>query len=863
MPYCHKEDSVMTIHANDRKEHSPEPAHGRHNGHMSWLPVVGGLAAAALLLAPACSDDDSGPGPDSGVWDGAQQDAGTSDGSQESDGGTVDGHVIEGACTVGEKVPADGCLCNEIPRDKGWCCEDGWRPFACEPDHKTCADLGVPNCVEVWPNEQREGYEYHDGPQVYFFRDLSNADHYFLLMGDIDCTTTCTVFGFQDGTPDQDATTIFDLNGYTMRYSADDYESLPNNGFEDWSDETTPEAWTVASGAVERRETAYWMPMHGQYLLYTDGAVQLESSSIHLPRARWYQGYVTVGRADENHDILLEVVDASDHVLCSESKQGYFRGQSLACRFLADGPVDVHLRLSTQGYAYFDRTGIVPLGDYGVAVLTAWSMSDSNQNREPIVQNLDGLDIPATGDTANPDLFNHLRVTNGMIIAAHENQVSYGVRLSGIARLTLDHTVIKANGLKSHSVRASGSIHDNYLEVNMPWYFSRENSMEENVIMGGGSFYDNLAVGGQGVIRLRGQGTKVYRNYLRNDAQATNHYAIIHSGAENPEIYENIFDPIEGSGILTYVGHGYKIHDNTFYVTTATCNVEYVNEDYSTNAIRINDYGSGENHDNWIYDNTFYILGINYETAWENCMPVTTGIFYSANGANNRIFDNTFHITKTHDRDDAPVYALYMGGDAENNPADNPLVVGNTFETNDKAIWISTYYGFAADLWFEDNTFIKTENTYYDPPIPESPIRLGYWNRSAEGLRFINNHFEGGFEPGVFQFTATSDQSSYSLSWQWYLHVTVTDGSDGPIEGATVRAISLSEDETVEGTTDANGEVTLIVTEYRESGDMRPDGTHDRTPVTPHRIEIEHGTDSATVESETIDSERTITVQLQ
>ena len=110
-----------------------------------------------------------------------------------------DAQVIEGACVEGDAIPAEGCLCEEIPRQTGWCCADGWRPFACEPDHVTCADLNVPNCVEVWPGEARTGYEYEAGPEVYFFRDLSNEDHYFLLMGDIDCTTSCAVFGFQDG----------------------------------------------------------------------------------------------------------------------------------------------------------------------------------------------------------------------------------------------------------------------------------------------------------------------------------------------------------------------------------------------------------------------------------------------------------------------------------------------------------------------------------------------------------------------------------------------------------------------------------------------------------------------------------------
>ncbi len=734
---------------------------------------------------------------------------------------------------------------------------------------QTCSDSGMPaNCVEVHPGQNGPGYEYDSTHGVYFFRNLSNEDHFFLLMGDIDCEKTCTVFGLEDGNPDVESTTTFDLNGYTMRYSAANYESIPNNSFESWTG-NTPDGWTVVSGSVVPRDTAYWQPMSGDSVLYAENAVTLESSLISLPEARAYRGYMTVGRAARSSGdfISMEVLDESGNVMCSERKSRaedgetpFFRGQSLACRFDSTGSGNYRLRIQTSDYAYIDRTGIVPIGDYGVAVLTSWSLSDSNSNQDPIVQNLSGLSIPPSGDYSGPDRYNHLEVRNGRIEAAHENQISYGIRTLGTTRGQFHNLEIVANGLKSHSISSAGEIHHNNLIVNMPWYFSRENSDEENVILGGGEFHHNNAIGGQGVIRLRGTNTKVYNNYIRNNAQATNHYAIIHSGAENPEIYDNIFDPIEGSGILTYVGHGYKIHGNVFYVRTATCNVEYINEDYSTNAIRMNDYGAETNYDNWVYDNSFYIEGHSYDTNWENCMPIATGIFYSASGVNNRIFNNYFQVIKDNNNDQAPTFALYLGG-ATNNATDNLLFHNNVIETNDKAAWIASPYGHADYMWFENNYFVRLANSFYTPNHPESALRLGYYSGDVPGLMLVNNHFVDGFDSDDYYFTANNSEATYDLTKQWYLRGLIKNASGGPAVNATVRAVSSAG--TVEGVTDASGEVTLRLTEYSESGDLRSSGTHDRESGNPYSISVIYGGDTINAGSLSITGETLLEASFQ
>jgi len=726
---------------------------------------------------------------------------------------------------------------------------------------KTCSDIGLSNCIEVWPGKSSSEYEFHPEHNVYFFRNLSNVDHYFLLMGNIKSTSTGAVFGFDAANPSVDAKTVFDLNGYTITYSSANYETIPNNGFEKWNDINTPQDWTVISGVVEQRSTKYWMPMSGEYLLYTENPLIIKSSPIYLPLKRAYNAYVTIGRAKDT-DITLEVLNSNDQVICSITKPGFFRGQTIACRFDLDNPGYYYIRLSTQGYAYFDLNGIVPIDDHGIGVFTAWSLNPNNSRHKAVVENFQGLDIPASGDHAYPDRLNVFEIKNGNIIAGHENQASYGVYISGTTKLIMHDVKIFANGIKSHSVKAGGEIYNNYLEVNMPWYFARESTEEENVILEYGMFFGNSAINGQGVIRLDGEGTKIFNNYLRNNAQATNHYAIIHSGATNPVIHDNIFDPVEGSGILTYVGHGYRIFNNTFNVKTAPCNVEYINEDYSTNGIRMNDYNSGDNYDNWVYDNIFNIVGENFETAWEKCMPVTTGIFYTASGVDNKIYNNKFNITKTNSDEKAPVYGLYIGGEVYNKPVNNKLIYDNYFETNDKAIWISTFYGSASDLWLENNTFNRIENKYYTPVMPEAAIQMGHTGKIAKNLRLINNHYLNGFDSNKIYFTGSVNTGIFDLVKKWYWNVSVKDGQGNPLSGVNVQASSLNMEENIKGFTDNNGDISLIITEYTEFGDMIPDGSRKRQIFTPYSLYVEHNGFIKYIDSIDIEDETTTIITL-
>jgi hypothetical protein len=722
-----------------------------------------------------------------------------------------------------------------------------------------CSDPQMPdNCIEVWPGQSGTGYTYHPSQTVYFFPDLSGIDRYYLLMGDLSCEMSCAIFGFPDPDPAVPGRTVFDLNGYTISYSSAGYTELINNGFEQW-DADQPTGWTVQSGSVQSRSTQQWQPMSGTQVLYTAGPMAIVSTPLPLPRARAYQGYVTVGKAEAEETVSIEILNAEQEVVCSGSSRsavGHVRGETITCRFDALAGGTYSLRIMTTGQAYLDRTGIVPLGDYGIATLTS-----SNLAASALPTNLSGLTVPLTADGPSGSTENKLEVWNGRIEAAHEDQVSYGIHAGGKLEASLHDLSIVGKGIQSHTIDAAGDIHDNTLLVDMPWYFRREQTQEENLILRGGNFYRNVAIGGQGVIRLKGDGTEVFDNYISNNAQATNHYAIIHSGAVSPRIHGNLFDPIEGSGILTYIGQGYQIFNNLFHVRSAPCNVEYINEDYSTNGVRINDYGSGQSTNTLVFDNAFLVNGTYSESAWPNCMPITNGIFYSASGPDNRVHDNYFRVIKETADQIAPVYGLYVG-DALNTPPDNPLFYNNTFETNDKAVWLANPYGDAENLWFETNTYVRLENPFYSPANPYAAIRIGHSDNSAGGLRMINDYFSGFDADGVV-YTASNTAAQFDLTKQWYLTVTVKDAAGQPVSAATVTVNSLTQPAYSEAAvTGGDGIAVLKVTEYVERGDLTPGGTRSRDVYSPFTLVVDDQGDLTNVEGVMVEHATNMSVQL-
>ncbi len=710
--------------------------------------------------------------------------------------------------------------------------------------HLTCADINHPNCVEI--NSCGEYIYSRSSPQTYL-----------LLTQNVSSPMSCFFLG---------GNVTLDLNGFTVKFADGDYQSLSNGEFEDWSwngAKWIPDNWdTSLAPGLQKKETSTDMPLVNGSLIWVPAGETLISDWIYLPIAdRTYRAMVaSVESSSSTGYVNLYVENQNNEIVCQvRFPPMQFRAGTVPyCNFNGQPAGYYRLKISPEDDHYFDNANIIPAHDIGVAALRVYYTSYCDWESW----------VDATSGCIAPDYYGevpvvvsaYINIQNGNIESVSPNYMGAVVRATSMlysdSALNIYNVNMKTSGIISYLIKSGipGEISYSTFSNYQAYALNRHNSDEMPVNLAGGTdFHHNYVYGGQGQITPRGPNVLIHDNILRNRQTVTNRYTIM--STDYTSIYNNIFDPVQGSGINLYSTNDAEIYGNTFYLSTTPCDPEYVNSDFSTSGIRINDYGGSENtYNNQVYDNTFYITGEDV-VLYPNCKPITAGIFYSASGANNHVYNNSFYVEKTYHNDVDPVVAFYIGSTVStevtyNNPPDNPLFVNNNIEANDYGIWLGTYYGGALDIWFENTTFVGNANTYYTPTLPGSAIRLGAGSSDVRNLRLINSKFSGVFDPDTYLFTSSSSSGLYSLFKKNSLHIYVSDSNGNPISGATVLADGVDD---YSGTTDPDGYVELLVTQYEESGDMRSSGVHNRNYLAPYDVYVNgeyYTTTDANIEQE-------------
>nr|MBA4405255.1 hypothetical protein [Nanoarchaeum sp.] len=696
---------------------------------------------------------------------------------------------------------------------------------------KTCAQINHPNCI---PINDCGFYNYPSGAYLLLSQDISDPMSCIFLGGNV----------------------VLDLNGYTIKYQDANYPTIPNNDFEIWNG-NIPSNWDISlAPSIVRRSSDYKQLVNGSTAFIPTSGQTIVSDWVYLPVAnRHYRGMIIFQAESSGSGPTVSVESQTQGIICTKTAQDDFEGggEVAFCDFDNQPAGNYRLRVTTStSSTYFDLAGIVPAHDIGVGSVRAYYDSGCNL--------ADG-----TGGCIAPDYVGQTSITyptltiqNGIIKSNVFSYSSVGIRAADLLGGTVNvyNITVYESGIDSKTSRVtqSGEIAHSYFYNYQPWITTRHSTSLSSISLGSNSFHDNYAEGGQGVITVGGP-AKIYNNVIRNDQAVTNHYAIMMSG-DGAEIYNNVFNPIRGSGILMYHSQDNLVYNNTFYVNTQICNVEYSQDGgdttYSTNAIRMNDYGAGDTAGNKIYDNTFHING-NYtiNPLHPDCMPITSGIFYTTNAAGNEVYNNKFYVTKKNDLDQLHTYGLYVGGLAIP-PADNRLFHDNYFESNDKVAWITSFYGDSANIVLENNSFVKIPNIYYTPDYENSAIQIGSYIYPADNLQLINNKFLNGFDSNLYYFTG--DSGIYDLSKQWYLHLYVKDSNNNPINNAQVRAAGVNSE--VSGYTNSNGYVKLNLVEYTESGETWNSGSHIRVNNNPYNIYV----NSEYKTQVTADSEKTLQI---
>ena len=616
-----------------------------------------------------------------------------------------------------------------------------------------------------------------------------------------------------------------DLNGYTVTYTAGNYEHVPNFSFEeglkDWDVSKAPGAKVQNMPMVR--------PLVGDKVCVLPKDQEIASKYINLPVAdRAYFAMAIV--AEDKMQVQVRLENEKDGEVTCE----YFVGGGKR-----DGvPITANSNLGGGGViglfhgkpagryrivvkavnrdAIIDCVDIRPAMDVGVGIMEKvrpygyhrgladgelpgffeYSSDKAKMSTRPI----SGVPISNEGT---------ITVKNGVIKSGFRAVQSNGlVNSSSGTKLVIDHVRFEAAGINTNGLRSDGPVEmsNSRFEIDTPFIINRHVHDMAAVIRGkSASEIKNCEfIGGQGNLAIGGDNSLVHDNLFVNSQTVTNHYSIGADGS-GLKIYNNRIEPKIGSGIYIYRNKNCEVYDNEITITTAPPNNEYGQTDYSTNAIRISDYNAAEGSDrgcsgNKVYRNKIKLIGKSYPGADPNYLGMTYGVFMSVGGGQNYVFDNEIIVEdKRSHSDKGETIALYVGG--SNNGGE---FYGNKVTSNVPFFWIANRYGSANNVLVYNNTLLKAPGAGRFPAV-----RMGYYRSDATNTSFFSNKVEGmalDFEIGGSNKTSTALVG-------WTLKVETTPGAEVTAMAGDAAA--------VKATADDKGVAVLRLAQYKIAADNK------------------------------------------
>ncbi|OGF45562.1 MAG: hypothetical protein A2452_10365 [Candidatus Firestonebacteria bacterium RIFOXYC2_FULL_39_67] len=635
----------------------------------------------------------------------------------------------------------------------------------------------------------------------------------YVLMNDIASPTT-TVFLGKDVT--------LDLNGHTISFADGKYIHVPNYSFEegmkDWDTSKAPNAKAISS--------KMW-PMCGQKVCEIKAGEEIVSKYIVLPVAeRSY--YAMCAAADNEMKYSIYVEDEKGKSLNCEFKGG--RKEHIGCPIENIGPkkgggiVFAHLcylpagkyriRIKAVTDCVIDEVDIRPCFDAGIAVVSGISPWATYSDMLSYYA-CDFFDYCKKNTMITVETVpvvkgsGEITIKNGVVKSAFDGIRWWAIHSNAKeVTIKLENVKVVTGGINTNALFASkASVKNCRFEVDTPYIINRHNTSEmsacvENLIEAS----DNEFIGGQGNLSFNGDGSIVRDNLFVNRQTVTNHYSV-NPGGKNHKIYNNTFDAQIGSGIYLGASQNIEVYNNSFKVSTAPPNTEYINTYYSTNAIRLSDYeaAAGAKNgciNNKIYKNKFHIYAKNYPD-YPRYRAQAYAFFISVGGGTNYIYDNEIVVENKDPEAPDAAFAFFIGGSTNGGEIYNNKVTSNT-----TVAWISNRYGDAKNTKFYNNTFIKSKNT-----LPKYKVFLmgNYWGPPANDIEFYSNKYEGWADSDIYKHDGTG--SNWSVGWT--LTVKISDKDGKPVENAEVVITDKDGADAVKDKTDAAGVLKARLPEYK------------------------------------------------
>ncbi len=619
-----------------------------------------------------------------------------------------------------------------------------------------------------------------------------------------------------------------DLNGYTITFADGDYDHVPNYGFEEGVD-----GWDLSKAPGASIRSTKDHAFIGEKLMSLKAGDEIVSGPVNLPVPdRSYYAmcgltgnYYNEMGGDLSKDMRVSIFVEDEHgkeVRCTTT---YGDTTMQTCPVmnrsarLGGGFIVAHLnglpagkyriRIKAENDCLVDQVDIRPAMDVGIGIVDRTHPYGSYDHLYNIVHSA-FFDYTSDVSNGKPDEgipvaegAGTIVIKNGIIRNGTVGVMSWGIQSTAEdAGIILDNIRIITSGINTTAVDVpQATITNCRFDVTNPFIINRHGSQFYAVDLRGekpsevsfSEFY-----GAQGCLVSKGLNSKIYHNHFVNRQTVTNHYSVMAMG-DGSSIFENRFEPEIGSGLEIFRHKNILIFNNVFVINAAPPSCEY-HEHYSTNAIRIADYGAElgsptGSYGNMVFNNKFYITGKKYHE-YPNFIPMASAFFFSASAGDNEVFGNLIMVNQEDPGTDAEAFGFYIGN------ARGGKLYNNRIISNVTPIWVGSSYGRATRTVLSRNIIEKAPGA----PSGQLPIRMGSYEQPtylSDHVEFRSNEFTG----WDFAVDATDQENSYYLYNT--LTITVMDKDGKPAENAEVSVSDSGRKNVKKVKTDTSGKVTM------------------------------------------------------
>lgn len=644
---------------------------------------------------------------------------------------------------------------------------------------------------------------------------LNQADTTYVLQNDVSSNGSCFVITA--------ANVTLDLNGKTVTYNNATPVTIPNGDFEsapagDWNLATAPNA-SRASGTYVKPVSVYSGNYAAKFTVpaadqnFRNGqAVTLAANTTYTLSAMFYN------QASDPATMSVELEGTAIKV----SRTGKtWRGFAFTSTTFTTGAAapsyNVIVRLagasSGSGSVFVDDIRIQRHRNVGVAT----GVSSSSSSRPS--------DISCSG-TPNGMIVKNGIIRQGQANGSSSDAVYIGTNNVEIANINMTVQGPNSRGITSPNYKRTLNIHNNVIANNTRTITSREAFDGAAVLAidpGDSTFANNIITNSpQNGVMFMGNSSGL-PNTIRNNSITirsyyTNDFAIQFWNDRNTQVYGNTINCAGGDLSCRGIFAGGNSQGTTIYNNTINNQERARNQEYNGCAAG-GAYGLQIEyaHNITAYGNTITSTAEECESAAFRANPISDAGLY---GQNIYVHDNTFTANKI---GSGTANGMLIGGLNSN----SLRFENNSVTSNDK--WMNVD-GASTGLIFTGNSFGVGANAV-SPFLPLYTFDYSPPRNAAVNFAFVDNAYPTTFAQNTFEAASFvcvsanhpcavgggSAADKYSdFNYSWTTTVNVRDGNT-QVAGANVIAVDRNGTTAASGTTNANGQVVLIIPEWKNT----------------------------------------------